>query len=185
MSPKIIWSLFAVGVLALGVSIYQLNTALDVTEGRVPSPDYVIPTSIPPVVTPTTTPPITIPVPKPTTTMSVATVIAQATQWNNKYVCLQGNYQNSFEFTALAQNISAEGYLLKPYIWVEVPVDESTLNCKKNQVGQSTCTANTTLCGTFQAAAEGAKGYGHVNAYRYQLTSPIQPVKDDLPIQVE
>jgi hypothetical protein len=185
MSPKIIWSLFTVGIIALGISIYQLNAALNVTEGRVPSPDYPIPTATTttPPINNTSTPPADIPTEPVDTTMSVATVISQANQWNGKQVCVHGTYQNSFEFTALAQNTSAEGYLLKPYIWVGVPVDESRLNCKKNQVGQSTCTAETTLCGMFQAAAEGQPGYGHVSAYRYQLTSPTQPIKGNIPLQ--
>jgi|GEM_PF-6533093 len=175
LSSKITWSLFGLGVIALGLSINQLNKALDQSEGRDIPAEYVVTTSTPTIVTPTTTPtktpPVTIP---PTSTLSVSAIVAAASTWNNRQVCIEGNYQNSFEFTALAQSVSPKGYLQKPYIWVEVPVDENELTCKKNQVGQVTCTGSTTICGIFQAAAEGAKGYGHVSAYRYQLISPTK-----------
>jgi hypothetical protein len=177
-SPKIIWSLFTVGVLALGLSIYQLNRALDVTEGRVIPPQYVVTSS-----TPDTIPPTTTPSTRPTT-LRVATAIAQSAQWNNKNVCLQGVYQNSFEFTALADASDAKGNLQPPYVWIGVPVDESKLNCDKNQVDQVTCRAQTTICGIFQAAADGDRGYGHVSSFRYQLTEPTQPIKGSLPLQL-
>jgi len=119
----------------------------------------------------------------PTTSSTVDTVdqtklaselIANPQLYNNKQVCASGYYQESFEFTALSPtyHLDSKGdkYLDEPYIWIDFTIPSyEQINCRLTPVGQRTCFGQTTVCGIFQYAAPNQDGFGHVNAYRYQL----------------
>ncbi len=111
-------------------------------------------------------------------TVTVADAIANAPQYDDSSLCVRGYYQTSFEFSGMAVSFStSEGRknLLSPYIWVETDVPESSLDCSTSSVGQKSCFGEITTCGIFHAAAPDEPGFGHTNAYRYELVRPETP----------
>lgn len=128
--------------------------------------------NMPPVETTSTTPSL------PSSTIyDFAQVIANPQQFHNQIICLRGTYQSSFEFSAFGNGFNQTNTLIKPWIWVETDIDTNQLQCERTSAGQTICRGTITSCGTFQYAAEGEKGFGHTNAYRYQLVPPTEPIK--------
>lgn len=114
-------------------------------------------------------------------TYTVAQAIRQATTLNGSTVCIRGDFQRSFEFNAFGSGTKADAdghaQVTEPYIWVDydVPLNDGSCWLTPNE-GQKICVAQVTSCGVFGYAAPGQPGFGHVAAYRYQLTDrPSSP----------
>lgn len=106
--------------------------------------------------------------------LSISTVTSMPDKYDGQYVCLTGWYQSSFEFTALAESyrlVAGEKVLAAPYVWFEGNVPASSLTCTTSSAGQQTCQGVITVCGDFRYAPAGQTGFGHTNAYRYELAA--------------
>lgn len=117
------------------------------------------------------------------TTVTPAQIFVDPSTYDNEEMCIIGSYQESFEFSAFGSGFSydADGNrrLDEPYIWVSTDLeDRGKLSCRTTNVGQEICTGEVTACGTFAYAAPGEEGFGHVNAYRYQLTQEPEPTSN-------
>lgn len=108
-------------------------------------------------------------------TISVATAIEQAEQYDDQQLCLVGWYQSSFEFSGMSETVRLfEGeYVLEgPYVWASVQIPESQLTCRTTELRQKICQGQVTACGTFRYAAPNEFGFGHLASYRYELEGP-------------
>lgn len=119
--------------------------------------------------------------------LSISDVIAGAARYNNTALCLTAWYQNSFEFSAMAESVRiVDGQKVpsEPFVWVTTSVPETLLTCTTNTAGQNTCLGVVTSCGTFEYAAPGETGFGHTAAYRYQLR-PSAPIKNTPNVNID
>lgn len=103
------------------------------------------------------------------TTYQVDDAVAKAAALDDARLCLSGRYERSFEFNAIYMPQEVDGAVSPTYVWTEIEVDESTLECSQTAEGEKSCAGLKTLCGTFRYAAPGEAGFGHVAAYRYML----------------
>lgn len=107
-------------------------------------------------------------------TVTAQQAMDQAGRYNGQELCIKGAYQNSFEFTAFGSGTSQDnnGYdqVTQPYIWSDVEIPQTSLQCRTTSAGQTVCVGTITACGTFHYAAPGQPGLGHTGAYRYSLS---------------
>lgn len=122
-------------------------------------------------------------------TVTTAQVLAAPDAYDGEEICLTGPYQNSFEFTAFGSDFTYDPdgnlELEKPYIWLDTSLEnEESLDCRTTDVGQEICTSTSAqACGTFEVAGEGEEGFGHVNAYRYQISQePAESPQGEVPV---
>ena len=105
-------------------------------------------------------------------TLAVADLLAQANRYNGQQLCVSGYYETTFEFSALSASFHLDDkqrrQIDKPYIWVETSVPRTQLQCLEPSQGLY-CFGAVTICGLFEVAPAGDKGFGQLGLYRYQL----------------
>lgn len=95
--------------------------------------------------------------------------------YDDQAVCIDGFYQSSFEFAAIGPDFrvddNGDSVINKPWIWASgFSLDDvEGVTCRRTDAGQQTCFGEVVVCGTLHYAPEGEKGFGHVNAYRYEI----------------
>ncbi|MFA6511888.1 MAG: hypothetical protein WCV86_02055 [Patescibacteria group bacterium] len=107
---------------------------------------------------------------------AISTIDANPESYDDKEICLEGFYQGSFEFSAIGPDFriadNGDRIINKPWVWVTGASldDEPGVDCTLTEFGQQTCFGEVAVCGTLHYAPEGEEGFGHVNAYQYEIS---------------
>jgi hypothetical protein len=103
----------------------------------------------------------------------VPAALERAVAYHGTQICLRGYYQSSFEFSAMAASYETRNgtrVLLDPLVWIATTIPDDGVECATTSAGQRVCFGDVTTCGVFRVANEGESGFGHVGAYRYELS---------------